>query len=233
MTSNLESFLKNSNIIVFKGRRDVLSNAYPCALYYQEVWFNCAEQAYQWEKARFHKRMDIAKNIVKVKSVNMQKHCTSPIVESDEWLMSARLYYMRQILDAKSECVLEYRQTLIRSHGSIALAVVGERFWSCGLSKEAVFQGKPSDYVGENMLGKLHMELRSELQMTKSLLASLRDRLDRKLLCEFNHGIERIEMDSDRIMMTVYCSSMNKAYAFTDDLCIPRKLVRVMLDLDI
>ena len=44
----------------------------------------------------------------------------------------------------------------------IVEAVPGDVYWSCGLDKEAASKTDPKHFPGQNMLGKLYMEIRAE-----------------------------------------------------------------------
>ena len=226
MATNHTDLIRNSAMIAFKGRKHILSNFYPCSIFYKGRWFNCVEQVYQWEKATFHKHVDIVEGILMLKNPYEQKSVTKQIKVSEEWI-EKRVYYMKQILQAKLKCVPEYKQLLLNSKGVIVEAVVGNYFWSCGLSKSDVY--KESDWTGQNMLGKLHMELREELQTTHSIITAVQNQLQNKLQCEPHCGIEHVSVDMDNVTVTVYAKHLKKAYAFTDGFSIPRKVVRVII----
>lgn len=228
MASNHTNFIKNSGIITFKGRKDILSNSYPCPIFHKQVWFNCAEQAYQWEKAMYHKREDIAKVVLQLKDIDDQKRCTSGICTNDDWVKSVRIYCMKGILKSKCECVSEYKQLLINSHGTLVQVDDSERFWSCGLGKVEAFKRKSSEWLGSNMLGTLHMEVRTVLQAAKLLLRQTETNVARSFLHGNHHAITGVYVNTDDIVVTVYATEIRAALAFTDDLMIPRKLVRVL-----
>ena len=70
---------------------------------------------------------------------------------------------MKEIIKAKAEQVDEVKKTLLDSEDRIIVeAVPGELYWSCGLGKEAASKTDPKHFPGQNMLGKLFMELRKE-----------------------------------------------------------------------
>ena len=54
MAFSANMFIRQSEVDAFKGRKDVLSNFYPCNIFYKERWFNCSEQIYQYEKGLFN-----------------------------------------------------------------------------------------------------------------------------------------------------------------------------------
>ena len=225
MATNHLDFIRNSGTIAFKGRKDILSNFYPCPIYYKNKWFNCVEQAYQWEKANFHNCAPIADLILVLNDPYVQKLATRPIDCNHEW-MTTRVHVMKNILKCKLDCVLDYKQLLLHSKGVIVEAVVNEGFWSSGLSKENVFLRKRGDWPGQNMLGKLHMELRDELHSVRNLLLAQTPRM--VLNCS-SQGIENISVNTNSREVTVYAKSESQAYAFTDNWMIPRIVVRVLI----
>ena len=157
----------------------------------------------------------------------MQKLSTRPIDVSDEWLFK-RVSIMRDILKSKLNCVSEYKQLLLHSKGVIAEAVPAERFWSCGLSKEGLFTTKSKHWPGKNKLGKLHMELREELQNMRTLLSAQQPHIQQRLQFKSSHILD-ITVDIVNVNVTVFAKSVKEAYAFTDDLSLPRKLVNVIV----
>ena len=231
MASSQSAFIRKNNIIAFKGRKHVLSNFYPCSFIYKGYWFNCGEQAYQWEKAIFHYRLNIAEYILKLKDPYAQKICTKSLVIDEEWL-TKRVFYMKQILIAKSEFVPEYKHLLLHSKGVLVEATANERFWSCGLNKSAVYQCKQSDWHGENMLGKLHMELREELQSVCTLLITREKQMKHNLHFEPNRSVTDIIIDRENIVVIVYARDVTQAYEFTDSFLVPRKVVRIIIGED-
>ena len=229
MAGSAESFVRNNSRIVFKGRKDILSNYYPCPIYYRERWFNCAEQALQFEKALHHNLEDLAENILRLKSGYEQTLCSKFIEENDDWKQIC-VYCMKRILLAKLDCVSEYKQLLLNSKGLIVNATPTERFWSSGLSKLDAFQQKQVTWPGQNILGKLHMDIREELQTVRKTIASHHNHMH--VACRSNRAIEAIEVDLTNVLVTVYAKNLDSAYAITDGFSIPRKVVRIVNGLD-
>lgn len=220
--------MKENTVVVFKGRRDILSNEYPCSIYYDNIWFNCVQQAYQYEKARFHDYPELSIKILKLKSCFEQAKCTQFIETTNEWLHSKRMYIMKQILTAKLECVPEYKQLLLNSKGTVVNAAPNERFWSCGLSKADVFCKKATEWLGQNVLGKLHMALRTELHSERALIAAHEEHMLQYLHSE-KHNVKSVVVDIGNVLVTVHAKNLQSAYHITDRFAIPRKSVRVMI----
>ena len=64
----------NKNEIRFKGKKSPLSNLFILSegLRYKDTFFNCSEQAYQWEKSLFHGEVDLARQILHEQNPYMQ-----------------------------------------------------------------------------------------------------------------------------------------------------------------
>ena len=225
MAFSANSFICNSEILAFKGRKDVLSNFYPCHIFYKNIWFNCSEQIYQYEKAIFH---GITKDALKsqlmlLKTPYEQKKWAKRITVRDAW-MEVRREVMKNILRAKLECVREYKQVLLQSKGVLVEAVPGERFWSSGLSKTDVYRRMAEDWPGQNELGKIHMELRTEI---KALQTSL---LEKKRLLNAEKSIApEVSINAEELQCTITANSMKEAHDLADKHYIPRNTVRIVM----
>ena len=71
---------------------------------------------------------------------------------------------MRHIIKAKAQQVPAYRNKLRNAEEIIVEALPGDNYWSCGVPKDQVEWVDEKDWPGQNIMGKLHMELRTELQ---------------------------------------------------------------------
>ena len=131
---------------------------------------------------------------------------------------------MKNILSAKLDCVREYKSLMLNSKGLIVEAVPGERFWSCGLSKADVYQQR--SWSGDNMMGKLHMELRAEIQLIQSIIMAQQNHMSQQ--CKSYSNIDDIYFNLEHAQVTIFTKSAKCAYAFADDFAVPRKAVRVV-----
>ena len=72
---------------IFKGRKDVLRNFYPCRILYKNSWFNCSEQIYQYEKGLFHGiSKDTIKSQLLLKVPYEQKSLAKHTAVCDAWM---------------------------------------------------------------------------------------------------------------------------------------------------
>ena len=53
-----------------------------------------------------------------------------------------------------------YRKALLDAEQLIVEAVLGDTYWSCGLSNEEAIKTEMRHWPGKNIMSKLHMELR-------------------------------------------------------------------------
>ena len=79
------------------------------------------------------------------------------------------------------------------------------------------------------MMGKLHVELRDELQMLRSMIQNKETDMHYKLYHEPKSNIHDVTVDTENVLVTVYARDLKEAYAFTDAFLLPRKVVRIMI----
>ena len=114
-------------------------------------------------KAKSHGKYNIAKTIAQARSALDAKRLGKKIIPEDHW-ETEKIEVMRNIIRSRAQQVPKYRQQLKSAKEIIVEAVPGDNFWSCGLSKEEVGWWNPRDWPGKNVMGRLHMELRDELE---------------------------------------------------------------------
>ena len=152
------------DVIGFKGAGDVLSNFYPCEIRFEGQSFASTEHAYQFYKAMHCGRSDVAQLILQTKQTRSVKIISKRLKTSDAW-KTHKIPLMKKLIRAKAACEPKYRQKLLQSCDHIlAEAVPGDEYWSSGLSKADIVWCEPEAWPGENVMGKLHMELREELR---------------------------------------------------------------------
>lgn len=150
------------NITLFKGKADALSNFYPCDLKVFGHAFKSSEHAYQYMKARYYGKMQLADEVRRQKSACAAKRLVRNLRTEVGW-ESERLDVMRHIIQAKLESVPEYRHQLVNARRVIAECVPGDNYWSSGLSKDLTVWCREENWPGKNIMGKLHMKLREDI----------------------------------------------------------------------
>ena len=89
-------------------------------------------------------------------------------IKVDEEWTEKRVEVMRELLKAKLEQCPTYYRKLLSCKGLIVEAVPNQTFWSAGLEKEELVKLPRDQWPGENMLGKMHMELRDRIRKRKT-----------------------------------------------------------------
>ena len=146
----------------FQGHADIFSNFYVCHLSLHDGVFPSSEHAYQFRKAKHFHMEDLAEHIRSAPTAARAKQLAKNIKTSEEW-DRAKLDIMRSVLYAKFCQVEAYRLALLASSKKIIVeAVQGDFYWSSGLSKEQIKTTTHHLWPGRNMMGLLHMQLRSQ-----------------------------------------------------------------------
>ena len=157
----------DDNVTPFKGKLDILSNFYPCTLTVYDREFRSSEHAYQYMKASVCGNDEMAEKICQLECPREVKIISKRLRTNDEW-KRAKLDIMRDIIVAKAEYVPEYKEKLLSANQIIAEAVPDDFYWSSGLSKEEIVWVDDMNWPGQNVMGKLHMELREKIRMNEN-----------------------------------------------------------------
>jgi ribA/ribD-fused uncharacterized protein len=131
-----------------------------------DIEYKNAEQAFQAIRAKTFGDDDSFNKILKSKSAQSAKSFGNKIEKFDEEVWNAqRDTVMRSILRAKfSQNPAIRKQLLDSGNGMIANADPRENYWGIGTSAGTSIAKNPAKWKGKNMMGKLLMELRSELR---------------------------------------------------------------------
>ena len=148
----------------FKGHNHVLSNFFPCKLYYNGQVFRSAEHLYQTRHAWYLQRPDIAQQIQSTKHTGEAKRIAGKLLpKTDRWACE-KADIMLEILLLKAKQVPEFRQTL-QETGKLHLAHNVPEFWGTGRTGG-----------GGNMMGKILEELRCSTNQTGGSTPELADK---------------------------------------------------------
>lgn len=136
------------------GRHQILSNFFLDKLIIKGVTFNSAEQAYQFKKAQFHGRQDLAIKILRTRSPFQIKKIANGIIQCQAW-HEVKTEIMQEILNEKAKQCSTFRKSLVKT-GSKKLIhnVESDSFWGCG-----------DNFLGQNVQGMLLEELRMSIQL--------------------------------------------------------------------
>jgi hypothetical protein len=143
------------------------SNFYETNFTLDGVEYKSAEHAFQAIKAKtFGDDVNFGK-ILKAKSAQSAKSFGKKVVgfKEDVWTPEKKEDIMKQIVRAKFTQNLELRKKLLDSGDKIlANADARDKFWGVGTSATTAIAKDPSKWKGENKLGKMLVELRTELR---------------------------------------------------------------------
>jgi hypothetical protein len=155
---------ETDDLVLFYGNNSVFSNHYPTAVTIQGTTFGSSEQAFMFLKARFFK------DHVSANSISL---CSNPITAKkigreivgydDEKWASVREQAMKIVNVAKFNQNYVSYLTLISTGCKILVeASPIDRIWGIGqgiLTEEAL---DPSKWRGQNLMGKVLMDIREE-----------------------------------------------------------------------
>lgn len=159
-------FKENQDVETFQGARDCLSNFHPCPVAYSGSVAKSSEHLYQAEKARRCGRPEVAEEILQASTAFQAKQMSKKIGNSSSWeQQEENVKLMEDIVRAKVSSVESVREHLVATGvKTLAEAVPSDPFWGTGLSKEATMRTDPSAWPGKNVMGKILMKIRGEVQ---------------------------------------------------------------------
>ena len=128
----------HKSVMPFQGHTNPLSNFYPVkdGINIFGLKMPSAEHAYQYSKAIQAGQDQIAKVIHASKNEKLAKDEAAFLPYNPDWA-GIKETQMKQILQAKAKCCLEFRKELLNTENSIlAEAVRGDYYWSTGLDRD-------------------------------------------------------------------------------------------------
>ena len=146
---------------------------YPCTVYYKDKCFSSSEHAYQWQKAITVGDFDAAERIFEAPDGYVAKKISLRLNKQrlDIWRRYCSVRVMKKIAQAKFESVEEFRKELIDSRGMYLIEATTDTFWGVGFLTNVAACCKPQYWPGENVMGRILMEIRDKnLGITKELL---------------------------------------------------------------
>jgi ribA/ribD-fused uncharacterized protein len=137
----------------FKGGYSFLSNFEPCDIEYNGVAFNSVEHAYQAAKAT---NMEDMLKVAACNTPGQAKRMGKKIKMRPDW-DAVKIQIMSDLVRQKFYKP-EFKQKLLdtKDHELIEGNTWGDKIWGC------IWNG--SQWVGQNNLGKILMQIRNELR---------------------------------------------------------------------
>lgn len=163
------------NGIGFAGESSYLSNFFPCSLRMGNKSFCSSEQAFQYTKCLICEREDASPYILQVEDPEVIKNMGSKIFTNAEW-ESKKTDVMKCILLSKFGQNLELKAKLMATGTTPLYECTQSRFWGTGWTLDAPDWVKSSNFPGKNVLGKLLMDIRDNVEGSTSLPATTSDK---------------------------------------------------------
>ncbi len=159
-------FYNGDNIVAFKSHLNIFSNYYPCDITYKEKTFRSLEHAYQWEKAMYLGKDDIAQSIIEAEHAGAARAIARDNIDPDDakgWEEKSA-DVMWNLIVQKAECHVPFKHALMETGDCFLAEATSHPLWASGLDVQTTKKTKPEFWPGKNLLGEQLMELRSKLQ---------------------------------------------------------------------
>lgn len=146
--------------------RGVLSNFEKCYIKYKGHLFATTEQAFMWEKAVFFNDRESANKIIKEENPAKAKKLGREVKNFDDSLWSKVCYdFMYKVNYEKYSQNTRLKNILLNTGDKVLVeANPRDRRWAIGLPAEDDRVLDESQWQGENLLGKVLMQVRDELK---------------------------------------------------------------------
>lgn len=152
--------------ILFFSKNDMMSNFYPIRFKHQKHMFSNSEQAFMWRKAMFFKDYEIAHRILtKAHQPNYAKSLGRKVknFDNEKW-DKARYEIMKEVVKDKINQFDELK-TFIKNNKDKTFVEASpyDSIWGVKLSENDDKILDPSNWKGQNLLGKVYNELKKEI----------------------------------------------------------------------
>ena len=157
------------NILAFKSYEHPLSNHFPCELEVFDNKFKSVEEAYFWRMSLEMGKPDLAKKIHESRHAGEAKKISKDIADDLTRLQweTDNVDIMEHLLAVKAKQCERFNECLMETQDSVLAEATPSRFWGTGLSMFVTKNCSESYWPGQNMLGALLMDLRTEILTRK------------------------------------------------------------------
>ena len=155
---------ENDTHVYFYGRHSVFSNFFPVKFLVNGKSYNCVEQFYQSEYAKFHDNRPVYEEIMREQDPSKQLRCAKKIKPKSQWQQCA-VQIMKNGIEAKFQ-TQELKDVLLAT-GSKDLVECNrnDSFFGIGLSLNNPNISDPGQWKGLNHLGSILGEVREGLEV--------------------------------------------------------------------
>ena len=148
--------------LIFQGHHSCYSNMSEAEFIYEGRVYKSAEVAYQTKRAEVNGQDDLAKDIRKCEDAYKAKRMAKKVNDSEMW-KGKKEKVMKEIVKAKFSQNEKLKKKLLESKDKKLCEGTGDKFWGCGIPISRSSTVKLQNLPGKNALGKILMEVRSEL----------------------------------------------------------------------
>ena len=154
----------DANTLAYQSEYAPLSNFFPCQIIVGKHKFFCAEQAFQFLRAKSLNRPLIATRIYLSRDARYIKQLGREMGTSDEW-GAQQFDYMYICLKKKFEQNPELKAILLGTGDMELVEATPDRLWGCGATLSSNVLRRHT-WTGQNKHGQILMTIREELRTT-------------------------------------------------------------------
>ncbi len=158
-----------SGIRAFRGSKDILSNLHIIdnKIEYDSTEYTSVEHGYKSKKAEYYDRGDVIELISNTEDPTDAMNIANAELygedEREEWVRE-RSRIMKDLIHLKAKQSPKFKEELINSKNKILVEATKHIVWASGLpSVNATKTTAPNKWPGQNLLGNIMMEVRSEI----------------------------------------------------------------------
>uniref|UniRef100_A0A914N7H6 NADAR domain-containing protein n=1 Tax=Meloidogyne incognita TaxID=6306 RepID=A0A914N7H6_MELIC len=157
--------IQNQKIFIFYSPKCGFDNRFSSEFTILGRTFNTVDQYLEWQKARFFGDMEIASELLLTRNPTAIRRIGKRVrnYNQEEWSIVRNKVLYTGLWAKFTQNIQLFNQLRSTGDGLLAQASASEFYWSNGVRPTSVTLKDPSKWEGENYLGKLLMELRSEI----------------------------------------------------------------------
>lgn len=149
-------------VVLFTSNKHPFSNFYPASYNLYDIVFPTSEHGFMWEKAYRYGNYQDAQKILNAKTpMAAKKIGRRTNIDVEDW-KNHRYEIMKKHVEQKFAQNDDIADRLVETQGQeIMEASPWDNVWGIGISQKQYWSGTPPR--GQNLLGKILMELRDEM----------------------------------------------------------------------
>jgi ribA/ribD-fused uncharacterized protein len=147
----------------------VLSNFQACEITVDDLTVSSVEHAYQYLKAKHMGLHELSEQIIIADTAAAAKKLGNNIPNAQSWDL-VKKSVMEDLIEQKINKCPSFKEALILSENKYLVEATGDLYWASGLSPGLTAATLPDFFPGENMLGRILMAKRENIQKKPSEL---------------------------------------------------------------